>query len=48
MELKINVCTEASCKVTVQDQTEIGNKGYLAEDSTVTVKEDSSILILYQ
>lgn len=38
MELKINVCTEASCKVTVQDQTEIGNKGYLAEDSTVTVK----------
>lgn len=38
MELKINVCTEASCKVIVQDQTEIGNKGYLAEDSTVTVK----------
>lgn len=38
MELKINVCTAASCKVSVQDQTEIGGKGYLAEDSDVTVK----------
>lgn len=39
MELKIKVCTEASCKVIVLDETEVGNKGYLPEDSTVAVKD---------
>ena len=38
MELKINVCTESSCKVIIQDTTETGNSGYLPEDSDVTVK----------
>lgn len=39
MELKIKVCTAASCKVMINDETEVGNKGYLPEDSTVTVKD---------
>lgn len=38
MELKIDVCTEASCKVIVKDETETGGNGYIPEDSDVTVK----------
>lgn len=38
MELKIDVCTEASCKVVVKDITEIGNNGYLPEEADVVVK----------
>lgn len=38
MELKIQVCTDDSCKVIVKDITEVGDKGYLPESSTVTVK----------
>lgn len=38
MELKIDVCTESSCKVVVKDLTETGGSGYLPETSDVTVK----------
>lgn len=38
MELKINICTESSCKVIIKDLTETGNSGYLPETSDVTVK----------
>lgn len=38
MELNIKVCTDDSCKIIIQDTTEIGGSGYLPESSSVTVK----------
>ncbi len=38
MELKIQVCTDDSCKVIVNDITEVGDSGYLPESSDVTIK----------
>lgn len=39
MELKIDICTELSCKVTISDKTEIGGDGYLPEESAALAKD---------
>lgn len=38
MELKMQVCTDDSCKVIIKDVTDVGDNGYLPESSSVTVK----------
>nr|DAU23709.1 MAG TPA: hypothetical protein [Caudoviricetes sp.] len=38
MELKINICTQENCRLTIQDITGTEGKGYLPESSSAIVK----------
>ena len=38
MDLHIKVCTNDNCKVIILDETAVGDKGYLSESSTSTIK----------